>query len=97
MSVDEDTPRKGLIVKIKSTLVIPHLICHHNNYQLMTNSGKRIVEEYDTIDLIQHDVPVYMYGVVLEEHWVPPIFNRVEKFKINWAGEYHLKCFDGTK
>tara|TARA_B100000780_G_scaffold258364_1_gene208676 strand:+ start:749 stop:1483 length:735 start_codon:yes stop_codon:yes gene_type:complete len=97
MSVDEDTPREGSIVKIKSKLVIPHLICHYDNYPLMTNADKRMVEEYGIIDLIPHDVPEYMYGVVLEEHWVPPIYNGVEKFEIDWAGEYHLKSFDDTK
>ena len=63
----------------------------------MTNADKRMVEKYCIINLIPHDVSEYMYGVVLEEHWVPPIYNGVEEFEIDWAGEYHLKSFDDTK
>ena len=97
MSECESTPTEGSIVRIKSSLVIPHLMCHYHEYPLMTDSNKTLVEEYGIIHLIPHDVPEYMYGVVIGEHYVPPLWNDVIMFEIDWAGEYHLKLFDDTK
>ena len=92
-----NTPWEGSIVRMKSSLVIPYLICNYDEYPLMTNSDKKMVEEYGLIELIPHSVPEYMYGIITQEHWAPPLWNKVEMFTIDWAAEYHLKLFDDTK
>ena len=63
----------------------------------MTNSDKKMVEEYGLIELIPHSVPEHMYGIITHEHWAPPLWNKVEMFTIDWAAEYRLKLFDNTK
>ena len=56
-----------------------------------------MVEEHGFIELIPHDVPEYMYGVVKTEHWESPLSTNDDKYEIDWAGEYHLKVFDENK
>jgi len=87
----------GMIVKIKSSIVIPHLMSNYDEYQMMTESDKRRFQESGNLDLIPHEVPEWMYGVITAEHYEPPNMHRPEKYMVDWAGEYHLKFFDDTK
>ena len=68
MSECKSTPTEGSIVRIKSSLVIPQLIFHYDEYHLITDANKKMVEEYGIINLIPHDIPEYMYGVVIGEN-----------------------------
>ena len=88
---------EGTIVKIKSSIVIPHLMSNYDEYQMMTESDKRLFEESGNLNLIPHEVPEWMYGVITAEHYEPPNMHRPEKYMVDWAGEYHLKLFDHTK
>ena len=64
----------------------------------MTQSEKTLLVETGNLDLIPHEVPKCMYGVITEEHTdVPPNLNNTGKFMVDWLGEYHLKLFDDTK
>ena len=56
-----------------------------------------MVKEHGPIELIPHDVPEYMQGVVTAEHYVSPLYTNVDKYEIDWAGKYHLKVFDESK
>ena len=87
----------GTIVKIKSSIVIPHLICNYEEYPLMSQADKILVEQTGNLDLFPHEVPEWIYGVVIVEQYAPPNMHSPEKFMVDWAGEYHLKLFDNTK
>ena len=68
MSECTSIPTDGSLVRIDSSLIIPHLICHYDEYLLMTDSEKKLVEEYEIINRILHDVHEYMYDEVIEYH-----------------------------
>lgn len=87
----------GTIVKIKSLIVIPRLICNYEEYPLMSQADKILVEQTGNLDLFPHEVPEWIYGVVIVEQYAPPNMHSPEKFMVDWAGEYHLKLFDNTK
>ena len=56
-----------------------------------------MVEEHGLIELIPHDVPEYMYGVVTAEHCASPSYTNVDEYEKDQEGGYHLKVFDESK
>ena len=90
-------PTEGTIVKIQSSKVIPFLLRNYDKYPLLNDRDKKMVKEHGLIELIPHDVPEYMYGVVTAEHCASPSYTNIDKYEIDWAGEYHFKVFDESK